>query len=344
VRAFYLTTALKRRYIIISAVVILVIAIVLSSFVYLSFQKPYSGKVETITVGQLPNETESLIYVANDQKYFAANGIDITFKNYASGAAAAAGVLNGQVNVGVATEFIVAEEALNNASLLTFASESKFLSFYVVARTDEGINNISNLKGKTVGAAFGTIAEFYLGNFLLLNGLDLSNVTLVNVPLAGAQNALANGSVNAVITLEPYVSQIESFFGNKVVAWQAQANQFAYSDLVCTISWAQQNPGLIVRFLKSLVQAESFVIDHQSQAISIVTNTLNYSSAYLPTVWSNYQFTVSLDQSQVLAMQDEAQWLITNNLTTATSTPNFLNYFYFNALTQIDPAAVTIIH
>ena len=69
---------LKRRSLVILVAVVLVVVIVLSSFVYLSFQKPCAGKVETITIGQLPNETESLIYVANDQKYFADNGIDIT--------------------------------------------------------------------------------------------------------------------------------------------------------------------------------------------------------------------------------------------------------------------------
>ena len=64
----------KRRYIIISVAAILVIAIVLASFAYLNLQQPYAGKVESITFGSLPNETNSLVYIANDQKYFAANG------------------------------------------------------------------------------------------------------------------------------------------------------------------------------------------------------------------------------------------------------------------------------
>ena len=127
------------------------------------------------------------------------------------------------------------------------------------------------------------------------------------------------------------------------MAWQAQSNQFGYNDLICTRSWAQQNPDLIVRFLKSLVQAESFVQDHQSQSIAIVTKTLNYSTTYLPTVWSNYHFSVTLDQSQIVAMQDEAQWLIQNNLTTATAIPNFLNYVYLNGLESVNPDAVNII-
>jgi len=56
------------------------------------------------------------------------------------------------------------------------------------------------------------------------------------------------------------------------------------------------------------------------------------------------QFTVTIDESQIVAMQDEAQWLINNNLTTATSVPNFLNYVYLDGLEAVNPNAVTIIH
>ena len=335
--------AIKKRNLVVIAVIILVVAIVLSSFVYLNSQKPYTGNVESITFGSLPNETNSLVYIANDQNYFAANGLNITFKNYSSGVADANAVLNGEVNIGIATEFIIAEEALSNSSLYMFGSNCKFLSFNMVARTDEGINSISDLNGKTIGVALGTIAQFYLGTFLEQNSLNLSDVTIVNVPFAQSQNALANGTINAVLVLQPYVNQIENFLGSKVIVWQAQSNQLGYNDLICTRSWAQQNPDLIVKFLKSLIQAENFLINHQNQSIAIVTKTLNYSSTYLHSVWSNYQFSVNLDQSQILAMQDETQWLISNNLTNTTTIPNFLNYIYTNGLETVNPNAVNII-
>jgi ABC-type nitrate/sulfonate/bicarbonate transport system substrate-binding protein len=335
--------ALKKRNLIVIAVVILVVAIVLSSFVYLNSPKPFPGKIESITIGTVPNETNSLIYVANDQKYFAANGLNITLKSYASGLADAKAVLNGEINIGIATEFIVAEEAFDNASLYVLGTDSKFSSFSMVARTDQGINGVADLNGKTIGVAFGTIAQFYLGRFLELNNLNLSEVTLVNVPFAQSQSALANGTINAVLVLQPFVSQIENALGNKVVTWPAQSNQLGYNDLVCTRSWAQQHSDLVVRFLKSLISAEDFVINHQNQSIDIVTKALNYSSTYLPPLWSNYQFTVSLDQSQILAMQDESRWLIQNNLTNASTIPGFLNYIYFDGLETVKPTSVNIL-
>jgi NitT/TauT family transport system substrate-binding protein len=61
-------------------------------------------------------------------------------------------------------------------------------------------------------------------------------------------------------------------------------------------------------------------------------------------VWPNYQFTVALDAAQLLALQEEAQWLINNNLTIVTQAPNFLNYIYFQGLEAVNPNAVTITH
>ena len=63
---------LKRRTLVVLIVIVLVVVIVLSSFVYLNSQKPFNGKVESITVGTSPSAYDTLIYIAIDQQYFAA--------------------------------------------------------------------------------------------------------------------------------------------------------------------------------------------------------------------------------------------------------------------------------
>src|SRR5271157_3123295 len=116
----------RRNFIVVLAVIILIIAIVLSSFVYLNYQKPYSGSVESISIGVIPLETNSLIYIANSQNYFANNGLNVTFKNFTSGFAAMQGMLNGEVNLALASEYVIAEEASANQSFYVFSSISKF--------------------------------------------------------------------------------------------------------------------------------------------------------------------------------------------------------------------------
>lgn len=71
-------SALKKRKFIIIAVVILVIAIVLSSFVYLNFQKPYAGPIESIILGTTFLESVSPGFVAEDQHFFTHNGLNVT--------------------------------------------------------------------------------------------------------------------------------------------------------------------------------------------------------------------------------------------------------------------------
>jgi NitT/TauT family transport system substrate-binding protein len=70
---------------------------------------------------------------------------------------------------------------------------------------------------------------------------------------------------------------------------------------------------------------------------------MNFDDAYLEIIWQRYQFSLSLGQSLITAMEDEARWMIKNKLTTEKQVPNFLNYIYEDGLKAIKPEAVNII-
>jgi NitT/TauT family transport system substrate-binding protein len=267
----------------------------------------------------------------------------VTFKDYPSGAAAVSGMLNGEVDIATASEFVVARDALQNANICAIGSVSKYLNVYLVARTDRGISSVSDLEGKRIGVALGTGNQFYLGRYLEINGINQSQGTLVNVGFAETPNALANGTVDAAIIFQPYINQIRDLLGNKTVVWQAQADQFGFFEAICTKNWATEHPDLVQRFLKALVKAEDFSTNHKDQAIDIVARDLNYTNTYAFSVWSDYRYSVALDQSFILLMQDQARWLINNNLTSANSIPNFLNYVYADGLKSVRPESVNLI-
>jgi ABC-type nitrate/sulfonate/bicarbonate transport system substrate-binding protein len=107
--------------------------------------------------------------------------------------------------------------------------------------------------------------------------------------------------------------------------------------------WIDSNPNLVKRFLNALHQAEEYVIQHPTEAKTIAQYHPNSDAAYIETVWSGYRFSLSLNQALILAMQDEARWLISSNLTNSTVVPNFLNYIYVNGLEAINHDSVNII-
>ncbi len=110
----------------------------------------------------------------------------------------------------------------------------------------------------------------------------------------------------------------------------------------CRNNWAAGHDEQINRLLKSLALAEEYFIDHPNEAKAIVQRRLNFSDAYMATVWPDHQFSLSLDQSLLIAMNDEGRWMINNNLTRERTMPNFKDYIYTKGLQEVNPESVNI--
>ena len=60
-------------------------------------------------------------------------------------------------------------------------------------------------------------------------------------------------------------------------------------------------------------------------------------------LWAPETFIVTLDQSLVLALEDESRWAMKNGLVGGTKVPNYLNFIYFDGLESVKPKAVRIL-
>ncbi len=330
---------------VIAITALLVAAILFSSFIYLTFNLSSPQKVDSITIGNAQSfECDTLVYIAQQENYFGQNALNVTIANYTSGAAAVNDLIKGKLNIAATAEFPLVNHALNGDNISALASIGKFQLQDLIARKDHGINTISDLKGKTIGVPMGTISQFYIGRFLELNGLSLQDVSIVNITPTNAMDVLVNGTVDAVVIWQPYAFAIEEQLGSNAAVWSPQSSQELYIVEVANNNWIQENPDVAARFLKSLVQAEAYYVNNPSKTENMIQEGLNYTDGYMSTVWTNQQISLSLDQSMMLAMQDESRWLISNSLTNATSIPNFLNYIYLDGLNSVKTNSVTIIH
>ena len=173
--------------------------------------------------------------------------------------------------------------------------------------------------------------------------MNIKQITLVDTKSADSEKALVNREVDAVVTWEPWVDQIKQRLGKEVITQNAQSAQYAYWNLVSTADWADKHPEVIKRLVKSLAQAEGYIASHKNEARAIVRRWMSFDASYMETIWPRYQFSLALNQSLITAMEDEARWMIKNNLTTEKQVPNFLDYICEDALKAIKPEAVNII-
>jgi sulfonate transport system substrate-binding protein len=339
-----LTLALKKIFTISIAIVSIAVILTAAIFIYLKPQTPTNqNQLESVTVGAEFSQVNTLLFIAQKMGYFTDNGLNVMLKPYNSGVAALGAMTNGDVNIAASSEFTVVEKVLDNSSISIIGTIDRFQQISIVARKDRGIQNVTDLENKSVGLTVGTSPVFFFGRFLELNKMNQSQVKIVNIQPENIVEALSNGTVDAVVTWQPYLYRILNQMANEVVYWPAQSGQQVYSVLTATESWISTHNKTITEFLESIAQAENYMQNNLEDAKNIIINQLNYTKEYVNSVWPDHKFALSLDQSLVLIMEDEARWLIANNLTNATSVPNFQNYIYPNGLAQVKSSSLSIV-
>jgi NitT/TauT family transport system substrate-binding protein len=269
----------------------------------------------------------------------------VTLRYYDSGAQAISGVLKDEVNMLAPTsEYILVRQVLHDEAIQTIGCIDKLDFTFVIGRKDYCVKDVSDLKGKRIGLVRGTATEFFLGRFLTLHGLDTKDVTLVDRPSnSQLTNAIVNGDVDAVISVSPYAEEAQTKLGGNAVSWPAQGSQMIHLLAICKDEWISAHPALVERFLKAINQAEEFIVRHRENASVIAKKKLNLTDEDLAKVWARNQFSLSLDQSLIAAMEDEVRWMIKNKLTKEKQVPDFLNYIYIDGLEAVKPEAVKII-
>jgi len=302
----------------------------------------YTGAVQTINLGSNTSGSCGLIYIAQERGFFNKEGLTVNLKDYDSGAVAIDDVIAGKMDIAWSSEFRLVRGALNKEKISAVAVINRFTDQFIFGLTDRGIKSIADLKGKKIGVPRNTITEYYLTLFLMFNGINLNNVSLIDVLPPQAIDALSNGKVDAAVVWEPYTSQMKAQLTDKAAVWSVQNTQPGFGVISSKNDWFAQNPQTIIQFLKALAQAQDYLTHNKEAAKRIIQTKLNIDNAAMDTVWAECQYSLALDQSLIIAMEDEARWMMSNNLTTEKQMPNFLDYIYADGLKAVTPGAVKI--
>ncbi|MEK7103149.1 MAG: NrtA/SsuA/CpmA family ABC transporter substrate-binding protein [Patescibacteria group bacterium] len=282
--------------------------------------------------------------IAKEKDFFEKNGLDVQMKEYDSGATSMAALLSGKADVAVAADFVGVINMFNNPNLRVLAEVSNHDVFRVIARKDKGISSPSDLKGKTIGVTQKTAAEFYLGRFLTFNNTALADVKIVNLSPKSMIDMLNQGTLDAIVTFEPHAYKLEQSMGDNLVVWSAQGDQRALGLVYSTSEFVNNNPDVVEKYLRSLVDAKQYLDIHPDETRSLIAQYLRYSDDYITHIWPKFNFEISLGQELVLTMESQARWAINNKLTTQEKVPNYLNFIYFPALDAVSSSLDMIHH
>ncbi|MDD1676421.1 MAG: NrtA/SsuA/CpmA family ABC transporter substrate-binding protein [Methanomicrobiales archaeon] len=301
----------------------------------------YPGIPEPVTIGVKPAEDIALFYIAEDRGFFAKNGLNVTLVSYTTKLQAFSGMQKSDVDFAIISEYPVVAAIFEQKDISIIGSTSRFQDQYLAA--NPGIRTVSDLNGRKIGLPAGTISEFYCGRFLNLNGVRLEDVTTKNVPFLQAGDSLENGSVDAVLIFDGAPRSKEILSEGNFTLWNVQSGQASYDLLVSRKDWVVDHPEDVQKLLRSLVQAEEWFVSNPAGGKAITQKAINRSDADIATIWPRFQFSLTLDQSLISAMEDEARWMIANHLTNATTVPDFRDFVSRKGLETVKPGSVRII-
>ncbi|MDH3659269.1 MAG: ABC transporter substrate-binding protein, partial [Alphaproteobacteria bacterium] len=141
--------------------------------------------------------TAILFWLAEELGYFDEAGVQIDARLYDSGTQTALDIKKGQIDLATSSEFAFVSNAFERGDLRVLASLSASQTTDFVARGDRGISELTDLAGKRIALTKRGIGQYFLGRQLILNGLELSDVDVVDLPPTAIVDAIAQGKVDA---------------------------------------------------------------------------------------------------------------------------------------------------
>jgi ABC-type nitrate/sulfonate/bicarbonate transport system substrate-binding protein len=304
----------------------------------------YSGPIDNVVLGAETSLLTSAVWIAEEKGYFDEYGLEVEIREFDSGKASFNDMLKGGVDISTVapTPIMFSSFDRNDFSIFaTFVYSDNDVK--VIARKDSGISTASDLSGKKVGIVDGSTSQFFLSAFLAQRELKDVDVEQVSFAPGDLPTALRAGEVDAIIVWEPHAYNAGLLLGENAIRLPSSDIYRETFNLMVMNSFRQNNPEVLKRFVKAINKATMFINDNTLQSQMIVAEKLGLNQQDMIALWDDFIFDLSLSQSLIITLEDEARWAIENNLTSATEIPNYLDYIYFDALEALNPDAVTIV-
>ena len=296
----------------------------------------------TITASKSPSQ--ALVYIAVEKGYFEEEGLDVTIQGLASGKAALNSLIEGNADLASTGDIPITLAVLNGEPLkiitTIYFSDSELA---VVARRDTGIAAPRDLKGRKIGVTKGTGGHFFLHALLIQHRMSADDVQVVYLKPPDLVSALIKGEIDAVSTWQPFISSSAAALGNDGITFPSERIHRETINIVGMQTFVESNPEEIRKVLSALKKAEQMVLDDEEEARKIIGDYLSLDQAVIRETWPSYNYGITLEQSLLITLENEARWAIANGLSSRTEVPNYLDNIYMEGLITVKPEAVTII-
>lgn len=227
----------------------------------------------TLRYGVMTGNVDAWIAtVAQQQGYYADNGLNVQVSEYASGINTVDAIATGQLDIGFVADFA----GVNRIGNTSGASDLRFLARFSSSSSSklyvnpDHVSTLSDLRGKGLLTVRGTVWEYWDGLTLQKAGLTSSDVNVESLEsLQDAVSAAGAGNGDALWASGANAAKLVEYGWEPILTLeQLEAPTLLF--LMSTESFAQSNAQALANFFKAEQQAIDFIASNTDEAADAV--------------------------------------------------------------------------
>ena len=209
--------------------------------------------------------------IAEQRKYFEAEGLEVSVVDFAGGARALQAVVGGSADVGSGAFEHTLNMQAKGQPMRAFVLQGRApqIVLAVSNKTMANYKTLADLKGKKIGVTAPGSSTNIMANFVLAKaGLKPTDVSIVGVGAAqGAVAALRSGQIDAISNLDPVITILQRAGDIKVVsdtrdvaeAEKVFGGPMPAACLYAPVSFLEKNPNVAQALTNALVRANKWI-------------------------------------------------------------------------------------
>ena len=260
--------------------------IVMILFLFLVFAGCGEKELTKVKMSYKKNTNAHSVFVAMDQGYFKAEGLDVEWVEFQSTNIIIQALVAGQIDAtplsSVPTIYGVEQNSPGTIQiyLVGLMATGRFSDAIIVGK-DSTFSSLSDLKGKKVGVFPGSASQVLLKRILKNFFEPENNVTMVEMEPKILLQALGSGQVDAVLSFEP-LTTIALEKGIAKVLIQEPVEKYVMDPMpfalgVMTTKFINKHPKTAKKIINAMYKTVDFMRENPEETMRITARALEMS-------------------------------------------------------------------
>lgn len=227
---------------------------------------PSFGQTKKIVFGYTAVTDFASVFVAAEEGYFTKRNLDVDLKFIPNGSTIPAAVQSDSLQIGGPTPSVFLQSVEGGLDHIVVAgggvTSKASTNVALVGRAGSGVRSAQDCVGKKIGVpGLGGFLHMTFRAWLKLQGVDQKKVTFVEASLPQHNDLIRGGSLDAVVSVEPFVSRIVDSGAGYVTSYYATFLPDGNPTVIYVAKriWVDKNQATAKAFRDAVQEAANFM-------------------------------------------------------------------------------------